>query len=152
MELGVTVITIIIISICLLPFVFLKIAKMKHQKQQLNALSAIAGQKNCHITQRDFMGHSLIGIDESNNYLFFIKEQQDRTTTEQILNLNEIKHCDLIKTNTKKELRKLGIGFKSKGNKQSTQTIELYDYENDFQLSDELEKAKKWIDIINATI
>ena len=154
MDLGVTMITIIIIAICSLPFISIWVARMKHKKQLLNSLSAIAGQQNCHITQHDFIGNTVLGMDESKNYLFFLKEKSKNLFKEQSIDLTEVKKCDVIKTapNKRNEIKKLEIGFEPKRQNQSIQSLVFFNYDEDFQLSDELEKMKKWTDLINKRI
>ena len=159
MNLGTTIVTSVLIVICASPFIVLGISKIKHHKQQLKLLTQLAKNHNSSISQYNIIGSAIIGLDTTSNQLFFLKNNVTIKQTEHI-DLSNVKSCHVVKANinvktTNKsfsELGKLGIEFIPKSKTQSNQVLEMYNYEENPQMSNEIELTNKWVTLINSGI
>ncbi|HET6245272.1 MAG: hypothetical protein H0V01_02025 [Bacteroidetes bacterium] len=98
MDLGSAIIGAILIAICIVPFILMSRGRKKREKQILQSLTDIAVQHNCQISQHEFCGDFVIGIDEAKNFVFFHKQRKDRVI-EQFIDLAKIQNCKVINSN-----------------------------------------------------
>lgn len=95
MDTGTTIIAIILLLICIMPFMIMYIKSSRKEKQILNALSTAASDQHLKINEQDVWHETGIGIDHAENVLFFIRNNND--SSESInLSLHEVQHCKKI--------------------------------------------------------
>lgn len=156
MDSGTLIIGIISIIGCVLPFVLLSRSKKKKEKQLLHLLTNIAERFNCKITRHEFYGELAIGLDESANFLFFLKDVKDMEAARHI-NLAEIQHCKIVNTgrtiNNKEgsyqAIDRLDLSFVPFDKNKPNILLEFYNAEISLQLGGELRLIEKWEKIVN---
>lgn len=156
MDLGSLIIGAMILLLCILPFILLQIRNKKRENKKLLDLSNSAKEHNCKITQHEFCGHYLIGIDEVNNFVFFHKIIKDQPI-KQFVNLSTIEKSEIVtstRTYTEKDgtahvIEKLELAFVP--NKKDTEVppMEFYNEDVSFQLNGELQSIERWSLLIN---
>ncbi len=156
MDLATAIVGLIFILITIVPFVIIYYVRVKKEKKLLHALKKGAHQHNCNISQYEFCGDYIMGIDESRNFVFFHKQKKEGALS-QFVDLSEIKSCQEVKKirNIKKVtgnlsiIEKLELSFTPKNKSMDETRFELYDEETNMQLRGELQFIDKWIKQIN---
>jgi hypothetical protein len=159
MDLRTAFIGLIIIGICVIPFVMINYYRLKKEKKMLKSLSDIAKQQHCVINKYEICGEYVIGIDEKTNFIFFFQHQEEKEIA-QFVNLNEILFCEILKktragTNESGNLlfiERVELLFKFKNTKRAAVHLELFDEEINIQIRQELEFAEKWAKYFNERI
>lgn len=157
MDLGSTIVGLIIIALGVLPFIILSRGEKKKEKQLLQSISKIAATQNCTISQHDFCSNFVIGLDEAKKHVFLYKES-NQEKEEIFVDLAQVKACKLIKEdrriNNKNEsysiIDKLYLSFKTFENKEIR--MEFYSSDVNLQLSGELQMIEKWQQIIKSKL
>lgn len=159
MDWGTAIVGLIIILICMTPFVIMHYNRVKKEGKMLHSLKENAKQLNCNISQHEFCGDFVLGIDESRNFVFFFKQKKEEAIS-QFVDLAEIQICQVVKKtrNIKNDIGSLGFIERVElsfipTNKNKTETrFELYNDEINMQLSGELQFVDKWTEQINACL
>lgn len=146
----------IAIIICVLPFVMLNRNKKKRDAQLLLSLSNIAAQNNCRIDKRDIFGSFAIGMDETNNFVFFHRHTKEKEV-EKFVDLDEVQSCKVINTSrtirnkggNQKVIDKLELSFRPKTPNKPEIKFEFFNSDVSVQLSGELQSIVKWSNLIN---
>lgn len=146
---GAAIVGLIMILICIVPFVIMYYNRKKKENKMLQSLNEIAKPHNCKINQHEFCGDYVMGIDESRNFVFFFKQKKEEAVS-QFVDLAEIQSCQVVKKAISTySIQKLELAFLPT-NKSKTETkFELYDEEINTQLSGELQFIDKWAKQIN---
>jgi hypothetical protein len=155
MELGVLSITMLMIVILVIPVTVIKLSTNRKEKQGLLKLKTLAAKNADHISDYDILGNFVIGWDVTTKHLYFYKKTA-LTDFFEFVDLKTIKAFDLNKQtkrikNAKESyeiLDKMTLSFLSFVNNTYTQ-IELYDADESYQLTGELELAEKWKNLIS---
>lgn len=156
MDLGSISIGAILLAICIVPFILMSRGRNKIKKQLLQSLNGTAKQHNCQISQYEFCGDYLIGIDEVKNVAFFHKHSKD-SVIEQFVDLANFKNCKIINLSrliTNKEgnykiIDKLKLSLMPILNNNPEMILEFFNSDINAQLYDELQSIEKWSRIIN---
>ena len=156
MDSGTIIIGAISIAICILPFVVLRSNRKKIEKKRLQSLEDIAAQHNCTITQHEFCGEFVIGLDEANNFVFFFRKTKDNEIARYI-NLAGIQKCKVINTSRNysnqggeyKAVDRLELSFVPVAKNEPDLLLEIYNAEESMQLVGELQLVEKWAKRIN---
>jgi len=159
MDLGITLIVAIIVTICVLPFLLMSKSKKNRQKKILQVLSNMAIKHSGKITQYEFCGDFVIGIDENTNAVFFFKKTNN-IETKKYVNLAKTQKCQVINTSkiikTKnssyKEIDKLGLSLLPSSKYKPVVTLEFYNYDDSLPLRGELQLLEKWFKLINSRL
>ncbi|AEE53159.1 hypothetical protein [Haliscomenobacter hydrossis] len=160
MDLGVTLTGVIIVLLCIIPFVVMSQNSKRKKQKKLQNLFDFAAKNQGNITQHDFWHKSSIGLDETNNTLFFIRTLQDKEIT-QVVKLEDMQKCQLINTNRiindqdsqVKVIDKLELSFTPRDKQQAAIVLEFFKVESDsLTLTGELQLAEKWTNLANAQI
>ncbi|MBZ9651820.1 hypothetical protein [Psychroflexus montanilacus] len=155
-NLGSIIIGAIIITICILPIVMLRRSRKKRESVLLQSLSEIATQNNCQINQYEILGSLAIGIDKTQNFVFFYRQIENNETKE-FVNLDEIQSCNVINTGkslnnkneNQKEIDRLELSFIPTSINKSEIKMEFFNSDINVQLYGELQLIEKWSIIIN---
>lgn len=145
----------IIIVACIVLILLSKSSKRKKENKKLQLLSAITGKHNSSVTQNEFFGDLLIGLDEKSNFLFFINNSQSNKT-EQAINLSETQKCRVINTsravNNTTVIDKLELCFTPLDKNTPQVSLEFYNSDNSPTLVGELQLIEKWAEIVKSQL
>jgi len=156
MDWGTAIVGLIMILICIVPFVIMYYNRVKKENKMLQSLNEIAQQHNCKIAQHEFCGDYVMGIDENRNFVFFFKQKKEEAIS-QFVDLSEVQICQVVKKtrNVKNDIGSLGfierveLSFTPTNKTKGEKRFELYDKEINMQLSGELQFVDKWTKQIN---
>jgi len=156
MDLSTVILGLIMIFICIVPFVIMYYKKKGRENKMMQSLNKTAEQLECKISKHDFCGDFLLGIDDKRNFIFFCKQKKEEAIP-QFVDLTNIQICHVVKQtgNVKNDIGNLGLiervelSFISANNGKTETRFELYDEETNMQLSGELQFADKWAKQIN---
>ncbi|WP_395063794.1 hypothetical protein [Flavobacterium sp.] len=152
MDLGTSIIGVIIIITCVLPFVLICIKKRKQHKKVIDNLSNIAKMNKATIETNEIWNQSAIGFDATNKMLFFSKKASESGTFE-ALNLSEIIKSSVVKyQNNNQPINRLELKFEFNDKNKSDKSIEFYNQNETLSLVNELELIEKWNSIITKSI
>jgi ABC-type glycerol-3-phosphate transport system permease component len=82
MDWGTAIVGLIMILICIVPFVIMYYNRVKKENKMLQSLNEIAQQHNCKIGQHEFCGDYVMGIDENRNFVFFFKQKKEEAISQ----------------------------------------------------------------------
>lgn len=157
MDLGITVIGIVIVFICALPIILSVVNNRKKRKKIEQSLFKFATQNNCQISNYGTNNNVTIGVDESNQMLFFIKKLKDKENLQHI-NLSEVKKCRIVNTTKKVKnvdsnfnvVEKIELGFTFIDHKKEETLLNFYSHSNDGTMfTGDLRFLEKWCKLIN---
>ncbi|MBK8806496.1 MAG: hypothetical protein IPO21_07585 [Bacteroidales bacterium] len=155
-DFGTAILGTILILVCIAPLVLIHYNRVKKEKKILKNINDNATKHNCKVTQYEFCGDFVLGLDETRNFVFFFKQRKAETIS-LFVDLSEIRNCQAIKTtrDVKKDsasntiYQQIELRFIPK-NKGITETsFELFDETENAQLSGELQFVEKWSKLIN---
>jgi hypothetical protein len=157
MEIGTSLIGLIILALCILPFVLLGRNTKQRRKKMLDAVINEAQAQNCKITKHEFSRQFVIAADEQSRFLFFAKAIDNEVSTSSI-DLKKVKQCHPLSTSRTikskdgnyKLIDKLELLFTSKSKDVQLPTITLYNAEQDMALGSENEILQNWAQWINS--
>jgi hypothetical protein len=147
-----TIVTdVVLILICVLPFLIFAYNKKKKKSKLLGKIKQPATGYGLKISKYDIWDQSIIGLDESNSHVFFYRFKQGNETFKHI-KIDEIRSCDkqessrtiAIKNGSVKVIEKLALVFYPRLNHQATISLEFYDTEDSSQLGNELILIEQW--------
>ncbi|PZD78524.1 hypothetical protein [Mesonia sp. K7] len=149
MDLGSILIGVIMVLICIAPFMLMMISRKKKEQQMLQNLQSMVTQGQAELSEQEVCGNYAIGIDKTKNSLFFYQKTEEDSKQEKI-ELSQIDHCQLIhqKTSKKEVIEQLGLSFFPKDKKQTPIHWVFYDMNVNTHLNGELASVKKWHQII----
>ncbi|MBP1673040.1 MAG: hypothetical protein H6Q25_855 [Bacteroidetes bacterium] len=146
------IIGLIIILICIIPFFIFQFLKRKKTKQAVQLLKDLAFQHGCEITEYEMCGNYLIGADETESFLFFIKQYEGQNY-KQFIDLKKVQICKKNESsriaNNTTIIEKLELVFIPKDKSEKEIRLEFYDNDIAFQLYGELQSIEKWYSIVN---
>ncbi|EWH13710.1 hypothetical protein KLA_07921 [Cellulophaga geojensis KL-A] len=156
MDLGTDIVAIIIVVICLLPFIFIARGRKKREKKMLTSLEEVAKKDNCTVNDYDINAGFIIGIDHKQNQVFYYKNEEG-VINQGSVNLTGIKKCKIathtkaINAKNRKEyiVEGLDLKFIPRYNQDPEVSFTVYDSDLKMQLTGELQLAKKWETLIN---
>jgi len=156
MNWGTAIIGLIIIFICAIPFVIMYYNRVKTENKMLQSLDEIAHQHNCKISQHEFCGDYVMGLDLHRNFVFFFKQKKEEAIS-QCVDLSEVQTFKVLKKTTNVNngngnlsfIERIELCFIPKSKNKEEIKFELYDEEINMQLSGELLFADKWTKQIN---
>lgn len=156
MDSGTIIIGVATIIACILPFVFINNSRKKAEKKRLQALTDLAAEHNGVVSRYEFCGEIAIGLDDANNYVYFISKVKGREAA-QFVDLAGIKNCQVAnssrningKDGAYKVIDKLSLLFTPTGKDKSNISLEFYDADVNIQLVGELQLIERWEKLIN---
>ena len=98
MDLGTILITLVFIAIVTVPFVLTGYSKKRKKNSLFRRLTEMAENEDCMITQHEFCGDFVIGLDGMANRLFFYKKVENLEFAKSV-NLREYKSCKTYNSN-----------------------------------------------------
>jgi hypothetical protein len=156
MDSGSAIIGAILLAIFIVPLVIMHYNRVKKENKKVQFLNEIALQHNSKISQHEFCGDFVIGLDETRYFVFFLKEKKEDVFS-QFVDLSGIQTCHVVKKTRTMESKKehvvitegVELSFLPANKSKGETRFELYDEELNMQLSGELQLADKWSKQIN---
>ena len=138
---------IILLIVCVLPFILFSVNNSKKRNKRIQNLIKKAEENDATIQEKDDWNQSIIGIDKTNKMLFFSKKSEEFDKFISI-NISELLKCQIERTeNSHKVLEKLELEltFASK----PTVVLEFFNKEETRLILNELEIIQKWQTLLN---
>lgn len=158
MDLGTAIIAAIALASFILPFVMMARSKKQQQQQLRKSITGLADVHQCKISQHEFCGNTVLGLDESRNFFFCVRQTKNGEKGYAV-NLADMRGCRVINTKKAdggdghfKPVGKLELGFAPKASGKPDTLVPLYDAEESMQIGDELKLADKWTKIVNSRV
>lgn len=160
MDFGTTIVGVIVLLICIIPFVVLNKNNRNRKKLVADRLSQLAERSNCSISQYDIWNNSAVGIDDTTHQAFFTRKINDSETAHQI-NLLEVQKCRVMNTGkavnraegNQKVIEKLELVLTYRDKDKRETVLEFYNRDFDsLTLTGELQLTEKWGKIFNDTV
>ena len=160
MDFGLIIITIIILALCIVPFIIMSQNSKKKEKQLLQSLFDLAGKFNYTISPFDLWNNAAIGSDEGMNMIFFTKKNKIMEAHEHIL-LEDVQRCRIINSNRSvskqggygQVIDKLELAFTYHDRTKPETILNIFDVDGDsLTVTKELYMAEKWNRLINEKI
>lgn len=157
MDLGVTLIGVVLMLLFLLPIIIVSRNSKGDEKKTVKALNALATKTNCSISEFGILKQIIIGVDTNNLKLFFMRKTSEGFQ-EQIINLSEIKECQVLSINKSKKNKgmnnnivdRVELSFTCFNSKKQNSTLAIYNVDVDrFMTGNEINFAEKWKKTIN---
>lgn len=156
MDLGTLITGLIMLGVCVLPFVLMHFNRKKIKKQMLFSINKMVAHEKGKLTDFEFTTNTIIGLDENQNKVFLYRKHKDRETRE-LVRLTDFDRCEIEKTYSRSEqttenysdIERVDLKFIPKSNGKEFFLMELYNAKESFSLKDELVFAKTWVDKIN---
>lgn len=146
----------ILLAIFIVPLLIMNYNRVRKENIKLQSLNEFALLHNCKISQHEFCGDFVIGLDENRKYVFFFKQKKEDIIS-QFVDLSGIHSCQVYKKTRTIECKNEDVVIMERvelrflpTNKSKVETrFELYDDETNMQLSGELQLTDKWSKQIN---
>lgn len=160
MDSGATIVGIIVLLICVTPFVLLSRNSRKRKQEVLDRLVRLADQKNCKISRYDIWNNSAVGIDDTARWVFFTRKVNG-AQTEYRINLAEVQKCRMLNSHrtvsradgNQKMIDRLELAFTYRDKNKGETVLEFYNRDFDSPtLSGELQLTEKWGKIFSDTL
>ncbi|WP_329805080.1 hypothetical protein [Flavobacterium facile] len=138
---------IILLIICVFPFILFSIINSKKRKKRIENLILKAKENNATIQEKDDWNQSIIGIDKTNKMLFFSKKSEEFDKFISI-NISELLKCRIERTESKHnvlEKLELELTFASK----PTVVLEFFNKDETRLILNEIEIIQKWQTLLN---
>lgn len=151
MDLGTTIVGAVLLVICIAPFILVRKRQITKKNEKLKILNNLSQEYNCNIEEYEFCNDFVLGIDKSKSFLFFHKQSQEKNHN-QIIDLQTIKECNIIKKTRSINDKTIALIELSFIKKNETTSIVIYDEKTDLLINNELLVANKWSLIINTNL
>jgi preprotein translocase subunit YajC len=158
MDTGFAVMGIILLLLCVLPFIIIRKNRKKRDKKYKETISSLAGESNNQIDLYDGWKSTIIGLDSLNRKLFFLRKVGDKDV-HIVVDLADIHGSKVL--NTRWSLKgesngmtqKLELGLTPREKSKPIIRLEFFNADCDgLTMMDELLIAEKWSALINSTI
>ncbi|WP_017730776.1 PH domain-containing protein [Nafulsella turpanensis] len=156
MDLGSVIIALVLLALCIVPFIYYSGVQKKKKKNFSKELINLAEQQNVKFSQYEVWSHYYgIGIDTSTNRLFYFKKREDKEQ-KAFIDLSEVEKCRVNNVNRmvndNKIIDRLELVFKFRDSKMPEKALEFYNKEESMSLHEELQLSEKWANIINSNL
>uniref|UniRef100_UPI00404B4DCB hypothetical protein n=1 Tax=Gelidibacter sp. TaxID=2018083 RepID=UPI00404B4DCB len=153
MNIEITIIGAILVALCALPFFYFGFGRKIKEKKTLQALKDFANQHQSTISSYEVSGELIIGLDETSKTLFMSKHFEGQVTNK-VLQLTDVTGCSVEKHyknyGTQQVVERLGIRFVTK--KANDVYWELFNSNETYQMSGELQLADAWVSRIKSQL
>jgi hypothetical protein len=147
-----------VLIICVLPFLITHNKKKKKEKEIKEVISRLAAKSNSKVDEYDWWNKTIIGIDNLNRKLLFIKKIEDKEL-QYAIDLSDIhmgrvinSHRSVINGNYN-VIQKLQLGLISKNKDKPETLLEFYNADYDsLTIREELQLVEKWSKIVNSIV
>jgi len=160
MEIKNAIISFVLLAIFILPLVYLVNMQKNKDKKLQKILLALAKKLNVEISQSEFWNSGYcLGIDNTNRKLLYLYKKNEKEEST-LIDLTEVKKCKSsnINRNVKTKsgniyvIDRIELVFSYKDSTIADKSLKLYSAEDDMSLSNELQVAEKWQNLINSKL
>lgn len=149
MDTGSIIIGAVMIAFCLLPFILMSNNRKKNTKKFTENLISSSRNNNCVISESEYSGHFMIGIDTNNNELLFT-DKYNEVFESKAIDLNNVTSCKLVRLMKSQDTTEsVSLQFQLKGNANSENNLEFFNLNKQRGLDGEIQIVQKWEKIIN---
>ena len=122
----------------------------------MNEFLGLARSQQLQLTRHEFWDDCYgVGLDEGQQKLFYVKKHQD-TAQQQVVTLADMKSCSVSTTSRdsggNKVIEQISLRFTPRNPSAKEFYLEFYSHEVNLMLSEELQTANKWSDVVNESI
>ncbi|RZJ34815.1 MAG: hypothetical protein EOO51_08135 [Flavobacterium sp.] len=151
MDLGTSIIAVVLIALCALPFYLMHRKNILKRKKTLQTVFHIAQKQQLEIGRHDCWLESLIAIDRQDSTLLFSLHSANENAYE-IIDLSLVDACELVRTpNHNDGIKSLGLQLFFSG-KAPDLYLEFYSDSKNMMPANEFEIARKWQAIIGQAL
>ena len=159
MDLSTTIIALVVLSLIILPIVYIANIGNYKKKKLYRALTELADSQSCKISEYDHWKDSCIGIDKEKRRLFHIVKNSNNLTKIEI-SLQEVQKCNLVginmdtkNYNTRKSIDKIELCLSYQDAIKPETKIEYYNHSTDYNIVEQdIKLAEKWFKIVKSNI
>ncbi len=159
MNLEIILVGMVILAICIIPFVLMGINKRKKLKVLTDALNGFATKHQCNLSEHEAGGDFIFGLDAQKKVLFFYKNAHHQTSVEK-MELVQVKHCRAVtlgsevksSEGTKRLTDKIELVFTMSSKDKPEIRWTLFDTLNEIILIEEQQLAERWAARVNSLI
>lgn len=155
MDIQIIIIGSILVLICVIPFVLAGKREKNKNIKMFQSLVDLARQRQCQITEYEIIDEIVIGMDEPNLFLFFMKKT-DQQWENQSIHLKEFKSCRVKNTSravmNTSVIEKLELELIPRDKTKKVVSLEFFNSDHSIQIVDELKAIEKWNERINGII
>ncbi len=156
MDLGTALIGSSALAILAIPFIIDMRNRKREKRFLFQSMQYAAQQHNAKLSEHEFCGDFVLGVDENINFVFFSKLKNEELIS-QYIDLSEVTACTVVKrTRTSKINRervytteRIDFCFSRTGKLKGDINFELYDEALNVNLSGELQFAEEWSKKLN---
>lgn len=149
MDSETTIIGIILVLICIIPFVIINKKKATKRRNKLKILTDSVQKMNGIMYKNEFWNHYGIGLDKTNKMLYF-SNQNDTQNSYEVINLKSIVTSTIIKKeDNSKSITALGLQLEFKDKSKPNVYLSFYERDQNLFLVNELDLIQRWPTIIN---
>ena len=154
MDLTTTLIGLVIVALCILPFIYFHITHKAKKNKFINDFLGQARQQQAQVSQYDvWSNYCAIGLDPNSKKLFYLKKRGDQEQSA-FINLSEVDKCSVVNLkrtlNEDQVIDRLGLAFTFHNAKHAEKTLEFYSKDEYLSLNEELQLVDKWKTIVDA--
>ncbi|WP_294822982.1 hypothetical protein [uncultured Flavobacterium sp.] len=149
MDLQTTIIGMVLIALCIVPFVLINKKKKAKQEALVKQLAAQAITSGCSITRHDLWHNTVIGIDDSAKCLFFFRKTKYGEVQKQA-HLAGISNAYIDGTGN--AIDKLELVLVHNNSNEPDTVLEFYNSNTFMQINTELALVKKWQGIVEENL
>jgi hypothetical protein len=159
MELGTSLVGLVILAICILPIWLMRRNNRKKEEHLINGLRSIAAAHHRELGAYDCGFEFAIGMAQTNDFVFFYKTGKEKPLAQYVA-LNTIRKCQIdhirrsvkSKEENKSFVERLTLTFIPKDREADTIQLEFFNADEQFQLSGEQQLIEKWEATVNVAI
>ena len=149
MDSETTIIGIILVLICIVPFLVITKKKATKRKNKLKILINSVQKMNGAIYKNEFWNHYGIGLDKTNKMLYF-STQSDEENSYDVINLKSIATCSIIKKqDNSNSITGLGLQLDFTDKSKPAVYLSFYERDRNIVLVNELDLIQRWSTTIN---
>ena len=149
MDSETTIIGIILLLICIVPFIVINKKKATKRKNKLKILTNSVQKMNGAIYKNEFWNHYGIGLDKTNKMLYF-STQSDEENSYDVINLKSIATCSIIKKqDNSNSITGLSLQLDFTDKSKPTVYLSFYERDKNIVLVNELDLIQRWSTTIN---
>lgn len=149
MDSETTIIGIVLVLICIIPFVLINKKKATKRRNKLKILTNSVQKMNGIIYKNEFWNHYGIALDKTNKMLYFSTQTDDENSYE-VISLKSIASCSVIKKeDNSKSITALGLQLDFADKSKPNAYLSFYERDSNLFLVNELDIIQRWSATIN---
>lgn len=149
MDSETTIIGIILLLICIVPFLVINKKKATKRKNKLKILTNSVQKMSGTIYQNEFWNHYGIGLDKTNKMLYFSTQSEEENSYE-VISLKSSTACSIIKKqDNSNSITGLGLQLEFTDKSKPTVYLSFYERDRNIVLVNELDLIQRWSTTIN---